>query len=81
MSVDVEEGDYNGLVEVMGHLMAVKDRQTATDNMFEPLKQTIELLKGYGQEMPEDVLQKLQVSRVIHVYIHMYTCTCTYTVH
>ncbi len=53
----------------MGHLMAVKDRQQATDNMFEPLKQTIELLKGYGQEMPEDVVQKLQVQY------------CTYTVH
>ena len=50
----VKEGDYDGLVEVMGHLMKVKERQTATDNMFEPLKQTIELLKSYGEEMPEE---------------------------
>ena len=57
----VEEGDYNGLVAVMGHLMAVKDRQTVTDEMFEPLKQTIELLKTYGQEMPEEVHMQLQV--------------------
>ncbi|XP_032221173.2 dynein beta chain, ciliary [Nematostella vectensis] len=56
----VEEGDYNGLVAVMGHLMAVKDRQSATDEMFEPLKQTIELLKTYGQEMPEEVHTQLQ---------------------
>ncbi|XP_058960986.2 dynein beta chain, ciliary-like [Pocillopora verrucosa] len=56
----VEEGDYNGLVAVMGHLMAVKDRQTVTDEMFEPLKQTIELLKTYGQEMPEEVHTQLQ---------------------
>ena len=59
----VEEGDYNGLVSVMGHLMAVKDRQTVTDEMFEPLKQTIELLKTYGQEMPEEVHTQLQVTR------------------
>ena len=59
----VEEGDYNGLVAVMGHLMAVKDRQTVTDEMFEPLKQTIELLKTYGQEMPEEVHMQLQVTR------------------
>ena len=59
----VEEGDYNGLVAVMGHLMAVKDRQTVTDEMFEPLKQTIELLKTYGQEMPEEVHTQLQVTR------------------
>ena len=57
----VEEGDYTGLVEVMGHLMAVKDRQATTDEMFEPLKQTIELLKTYGQELPEDVHTKLEV--------------------
>ena len=62
----VEEGDYNGLVAVMGHLMAVKDRQTVTDEMFEPLKQTIELLKTYGQEMPEEVHTQLQVR---HYYV------------
>ena len=58
-----KEGDYDGLVEVMGHLMKVKERQTATDNMFEPLKQTIELLKSYGEEMPEETHVKLQVDR------------------
>ncbi|XP_070581054.1 dynein beta chain, ciliary-like isoform X2 [Ptychodera flava] len=56
----VEEGDYDGLVEVMGHLMAVKDRQATTDEMFEPLKLTIELLKTYDQEMPEEVHTQLQ---------------------
>ncbi|XP_059763861.1 dynein axonemal heavy chain 17 isoform X1 [Balaenoptera ricei] len=56
----LKERDYDGLVEVMGHLMKVKERQTATDNMFEPLKQTIELLKSYGEEMPEETHVKLQ---------------------
>ncbi|XP_078230912.1 dynein axonemal heavy chain 17 isoform X3 [Callithrix jacchus] len=56
----LKEGDYDGLVEVMGHLMKVKERQAATDNMFEPLKQTIELLKTYGEEMPEELHLKLQ---------------------
>lgn len=57
----LKEGDYDGLVEVMGHLMKVKERQVATDSMFEPLKQTIELLKSYGEEMPEEIYLKLQV--------------------
>lgn len=52
---EVGEGDYQGLVECMGHLIAVRDRQAATDEMFEPLKETIELLKTYNQEMPEEV--------------------------
>ncbi|XP_008068583.1 dynein heavy chain 17, axonemal [Carlito syrichta] len=56
----LKEGDYEGLVGVMGYLMKVKERQVATDNMFEPLKQTIELLKTYGEEMPEEVHLKLQ---------------------
>ena len=57
----IDEGDYDGLVDVMGHLMAVKERQLATDEMFEPLKRTIELLKTYDQEMPDEVHQQLQV--------------------
>lgn len=61
LAQEVEEGDYDGLVAVMGHLMAVKDRQATTDEMFEPLKQTIELLKTYGQELPEEVHMQLQV--------------------
>ncbi|XP_070790567.1 dynein axonemal heavy chain 9 [Pituophis catenifer annectens] len=56
----LEKGDYEGLVEVMGQLMAVKDRQSNTDEMFEPLKQTIELLKNYEQELPGDVYRQLE---------------------
>nr|CAD7593189.1 unnamed protein product [Timema genevievae] len=51
----VEEGDYERLVNVMGYLMNVKERQASTDDMFEPLRQTIELLKFYDQELPEEV--------------------------
>jgi dynein heavy chain len=57
----VEEGQFEELVECMGHLIAVKDRQANTDDMFDPLKQTIELLKTYDQEMPEEVHLQLQV--------------------
>ena len=67
LAQEVAEGDYDGLVAVMGHLMAVKDRQATTDEMFEPLKQTIELLKTYGQELPEEVHMQLQVNLVSFV--------------
>lgn len=73
MTQPVEEGDYNGLVAVMGHLMAVKDRQTVTDEMFEPLKQTIELLKTYGQEMPEEVHTQLQVKLIVARAVKLWT--------
>ncbi|CAH8620633.1 unnamed protein product [Schistosoma intercalatum] len=60
LSVDLQDGNYDALISVMKHLGQVKDRQIATDEMFEPLKQTIELLKTYNQEMPDDVHQLLE---------------------
>ncbi|XP_049632688.1 dynein axonemal heavy chain 9 [Suncus etruscus] len=56
----VEKGDFKGLVEIMGHLMSLKERQTSTDEMFEPLKQTIDLLMTYEQELPETVFRQLE---------------------
>ncbi|XP_055553184.1 dynein axonemal heavy chain 17 isoform X2 [Falco cherrug] len=59
LSKPLEEGDYEGLVEVTGHLMRVKERQAATDSMFEPLKETVALLSTYGEEMPEKIYLQL----------------------
>ncbi|CAG2204445.1 DNAH [Mytilus edulis] len=59
--------NYDGLVDCMGYLLAVKERQSSTDEMFEPLKQTIELLKTYNQEMPEEVHLQLQYHEDIAV--------------
>ncbi|XP_038653360.1 dynein heavy chain 11, axonemal-like isoform X2 [Scyliorhinus canicula] len=56
----VKEGDYNGLVDIMGHLMAVRDRQTTTDELFEPLKETITLLESYEQSIPDQVYMQLE---------------------
>ena len=64
LTTEVAEGDYDGLVDVMGHLMAVKDRSTTTDEMFEPLKHTIELLRSYDQEMSEETHSLLQVFKI-----------------
>ena len=68
---ETEEGDYDGLVECMGHLLAVKERQATTDEMFEPLKLTIELLRQNGQELPEEVHQQLQVRGCKIILIRM----------
>lgn len=44
----------------MGFLMQVKERQPITDEMFQPLQETIELLKFYDQDIPEEVNVLLQ---------------------
>lgn len=61
LSKPVKEGDLKALIQVMGYLKKVKERQVTTDIMFEPLKQTIELLKTYDVEMPEEVHTQLHV--------------------
>lgn len=58
----LREGDHGGLVDIMGHLLAVRSRQRHTDELFDPLKQTIMLLENYGQKMPEQVYVQLEVS-------------------
>ncbi|KAK1334847.1 hypothetical protein QTO34_004418 [Cnephaeus nilssonii] len=57
---ELNEGDHDGLVDIMGHLLAVRSRQRATDELFEPLKETIALLETYGQKMPEQVYIQLE---------------------
>ena len=42
---------------------------TSADTMFEPLKETIELLKYYGQALPDEVHQQLQVKSCIIYYV------------
>lgn len=44
----------------MGYLLQVKERQPITDEMFLPLQETIELLKFYDQDIPEEVNVLLQ---------------------
>ena len=58
---EVKEGEYENLVKMMGYLGAVREKTAGYDNMFDPIKHKIELLKTYGQEVPDDVYDKLQV--------------------
>lgn len=60
MQVTLTEDDYDGLLKVMGYLFKVKERQLETDNMFEPLKLIMEMLKEYNVEFPEEIYVQLQ---------------------
>lgn len=72
----VGEGDYKALINVMGYLLQVKERQAVTDEMFGPLRDTIGLLKYYDQDIPEQVNVLLQVRlyfkklKHYHLYFH-----------
>lgn len=58
---ELKEGDYNGLIDVMIHLLAVRDRQATTDELFKPLKDTIRLLESYEQKMPDHIYVLVEV--------------------
>ncbi|KAJ3597932.1 hypothetical protein NHX12_001448 [Muraenolepis orangiensis] len=48
------------LREVMSLLVAVRDRQRATEDMFQPLKDTVVLLEQYGETILDHVYTQLE---------------------
>ncbi|XP_019220092.2 LOW QUALITY PROTEIN: dynein heavy chain 11, axonemal [Oreochromis niloticus] len=56
----IAKEDNHGFVEVMSHLLAVKDRQNATDKMFEPLRETVILLEQYGVTIPDQIYWQME---------------------
>lgn len=78
LSNKVADGDYAGLVDIMGHLMAIRDRQISNEQHFKPLKSTAELLKTYGQQLPETVYTQLEVctDAQIHTFPDKYIYHC-----
>ena len=60
LSRQVVEGDYKGLIKVMEYLAMVKEKQAATDSMFDPLKDVIDLLRNYGVEIPQASMVQLK---------------------
>ncbi|KAM4581026.1 dynein axonemal heavy chain 11 [Odontesthes bonariensis] len=56
----IAKGDHKGFLEVMSLLLAVRDRQNTTDNMFEPLRDTIILLERYGVTIPEHFYSQME---------------------
>ncbi|KAM8734967.1 dynein axonemal heavy chain 11 [Acanthopagrus schlegelii] len=55
----VAKGNHCGLVDVMSHLLAIRDRQAGTDKMFDPLRDTVILLEQYGVTIPDSVYSQL----------------------
>ncbi|XP_008293045.1 dynein heavy chain 11, axonemal [Stegastes partitus] len=52
--------DHRAFVEVMSHLLAVRDRQQTTDKIFGPLRETMNLLDRYGVTIPEQFYSQME---------------------
>ena len=57
----ISEGDYEGLVRMMGYIRAVKDRQSKYDHLFGEMTKIIALLQNVNVVIPEKSLQQLAV--------------------
>eukprot|EP00163_Fabomonas_tropica_P009916 TRINITY_DN1985_c0_g1_i1.p1 TRINITY_DN1985_c0_g1~~TRINITY_DN1985_c0_g1_i1.p1 ORF type:complete len:4225 (-),score=1474.45 TRINITY_DN1985_c0_g1_i1:598-13272(-) len=60
LSRDVQADDIESLMQVMGHIRDTRNRETATDDMFEPLRDTVHLLRKHDASVPEDSVKKLE---------------------
>ena len=57
----ISEGDYDGLVKMMGFIKAVKNRQSKYDHLFGEMSKIISLLQNFNVLIPEKSLQQLAV--------------------
>ncbi|XP_008208864.1 dynein beta chain, ciliary-like [Nasonia vitripennis] len=55
----VDKDDYDGLLDTIYYLKEVRDRTFEIDDMFEPLKETIQLLSDYNVEFSDETYDKL----------------------
>ncbi|XP_014248489.1 dynein beta chain, ciliary-like isoform X2 [Cimex lectularius] len=55
------KGDYDGLVAVIGVLLKINERSNEADTMFEPMRETVDLLKAHGVDLPEDIINLLAI--------------------
>lgn len=62
LSVELGEDDYDGLLKVMGVLNEVRAKMDAgTDQMFEPLRDIMYVLKEYGVEFPDETYEQVRM--------------------
>ena len=55
---EVEENDSTKLIEAMTYVRDVRLSSDRIDAIFEPLKQTIVLLKKFNIHMPEETIER-----------------------
>ncbi|KAF5274393.1 hypothetical protein FQA39_LY07273 [Lamprigera yunnana] len=59
LKVDVTELDYMGLLKIMSYLVKIRNRQIATDVMFDPLKDIMTMLNEYSVLFSDDIYTRL----------------------
>lgn len=72
---EVADGNYVDLVQMMRSLNDVRERTLRYDGLFEPIAHKISLLKCYGEQISDDVFEKVQVSIFVLLLILLFMDT------
>ena len=79
-NVEVEEGDYDGLVGVMGHLLAVRDRQATTGRHVRRATHLLAHTLTHSITHSHTHTHSLTHSHTLsHSYTHSHTHSYTYS--
>lgn len=65
MSQEIDKEEYEKFIEILSVLNKVENRSMDTDNMFEPLKDIVELLKDYNEEVDNKVMVQVNQPNVV----------------
>jgi dynein heavy chain, axonemal len=55
LKMEATEEDFETLLKILSVITQIKEREVVTDNMFEPLKEVVALLKTYNEDFNEAV--------------------------
>jgi dynein heavy chain, axonemal len=55
LRMEATEDDFETLLKILSVITQIKEREVETDNMFEPLKEVVALLKTYNEDFNEAV--------------------------
>lgn len=66
LSVELGDDDYEGLLKVMRVLNEVRAKVDAgTEQMFDPLRDIIDVLKEYGVDFPEETYEQVRFLKAL----------------
>lgn len=60
LEIPIDKDDYDGLLKVMEVQVAIKEKRTQFNAIFQPLLNIIELLRIYGEEFSQDIYSKVR---------------------
>lgn len=57
--MEIDKDDTEGLLKIMSILNTINEKQYIYDDMFDPLKAIVDLLKEYDYKFPDFVLAQV----------------------